>query len=76
MADIALIMAEDYLSNNGSGTRSRLNVNTKEGKGHPRSQVTEGILTQIRRLKARSDAHVQGVATPLSTALLQGFFSA
>lgn len=73
MADIALIMAEDYLSNSGSDT-SRVNVNKKEGKGHPRSQLTEGILTQIGRLKVRSDA-VQGVAVPLSTALLEGFFS-
>lgn len=74
MADIALIMAEDYLSNGDSDTTSRVNVNTREGKGHPRSQLTEGILMQIRQLKIRSDA-VQGVAVPLSTAFLEGFFS-
>nr|ADE75950.1 unknown [Picea sitchensis] len=74
MGDIALIMAEYYLSNRDSDTTSRENVNTREGKGHPRSQLTEGILMQIRRLKIRSDA-VEGVAVPLSGAFLEGCFS-
>nr|ADE76750.1 unknown [Picea sitchensis] len=75
MADVALIVAEDYLIIRDNDTRNRTNVNTREGKpGHPRSQLTEGILIQIRQLKMRSDG-VQGVAIPLSTEILEGSFS-
>jgi hypothetical protein len=77
MADVALILAEQYLRNRDSDATSTVEVNAIEGKGPPRSQFTEGLSEGrlLMQITCSMSDQLQ-VAFPLSILLLEGCFSA
>lgn len=76
MADIALILAEQCLRNRDSDALTTVNANTRERKGAPRSQFTEGISRGLLiQITSSMSDQLQIVAIPLRTALLEGGIS-